>query len=271
MEARNSGDFVPRFDWMSATIADDVDVIAQTLAGALDGDLSDARGLNGYRASRLVKRDDETLARVLYGGNGNPHVIASGAATDDVVPIIRGAWAGEHEVTRIDTAQDFGKDGGYDLLAALLVSISESNRIFIKREESVKNGVLSRTTYLGAPASRIRVRLYEKGCKERQDGHDADPNWVRLEAQIRPTGKPARLRAAELDPTEAWGTSRWTRELARQALGVEVEPVTMQLRREPDYMRAIRSLRRQYGSTLQRALEVEGSWEDVGRLLGVIS
>ena len=261
----------PRFDWMSATVRDEVMAITETLSGTLGAVVEDARGLNGYRASHLIKRDEETLARVLYGGNGNPHLMASGAATDEVVPVLRGAWEGEHEVTRMDTAQDFDQEGGYDRLQALLEDSAEANGITVTRMESTRNGVLSRTTYLGAPSSRVRVRHYEKGRMEQQNGHeDASPHWVRLEAQLRPTGLTARIRAAGLDPVEAWGFSRWTRELAREAMGVDVEPVTMQLRREPDYMRAVRNLERQYGATLRRALEVEGSWENVGKLLGVV-
>ena len=273
MDPRKTGDLGPRFDWMSATVRDDVDEITNTLATALDGEISDARGLNGYRASRIIKRDDETLARVLFGGSpgGNPHMIASGATTDEVVPVLRGAWAGAHEVTRMDTAQDFDQEGGYEALRAVLLRLAESNGITTTSMESTRNGVTSRTTYLGAPSSRVRVRLYEKGRYEHQLGHaDESEHWCRLEAQLRPTGKPARQRAAELDALAAWGLSRWTRDLAREAMGVDVEPVTMQLRREPDYMRALRSLQRQYGATLQRALEVEGSWDGVGRLIGVI-
>lgn len=257
---------------MSATVRDDVDEITRTLATALDGDVSDARGLNGYRASHVIKRDDETLARVLYGGSpgGNPHVIASGVATDEVVPIIRGAWEGIHEVTRMDSAQDFDQEGGYERLRSVMVGIADAQRISIYSMESTRNGVTSRTTYLGAPSSRVRVRLYEKGRYEAQEGRPGSENWVRLEAQVRPTGKAARLRAAELDPLATWGQARWMRDLAREAMGVDVEPVTMQLRREPDYMRAIRSLEKQYGATLRRALEVEGNWESVGRLIGVL-
>lgn len=272
MEPRKTGLLAPRFDWMSATVRDDVDEITNTLAASLDGDVSDARGLNGYRASRIIKRDDETLARVLFGGSpgGNPHVIASGVSTDEVVPIIRGAWRGIHEVTRMDSAQDFDQDGGYERLRSVLARLADAQRISLYTLESTRNGVTSRTTYLGAPSSRVRVRLYEKGRFEAQEGRTASEHWVRLEAQMRPTGRDARLRAGELDALEAWGFARWTRDLAREAMGVDVEPVTMQPKREPDYMRAIRSLERQYGATLRRALEVEGSWDNVGRLIGVL-
>lgn len=262
----------PRFDWMQATIRDDVLAVADTLAGTLSADLEDARGLNGYRQSFLLKRNDETLARLLYGGNGSPHLIATGAATDDVVPVLRSGWSGVHDVTRMDTAQDFDHAGGYDLLRSMMLDLAGTARLSETEIVSTRNGIRSRTTYLGSPSSRVRVRLYEKGCMEHQNGNsDAPADWVRLEAQVRPTGHEARARAAELDPLEAWGLSSWTRDLARLAMGADVERVTMRGRREPDYMRAIRSLERQYGPTLAKAMKHEGSWEKVGQLLGVVS
>lgn len=252
---------------MQATVAHDPAELFETLAGTLSADLETARGLNGYNHSKIVKRGDETLARVLYGGsNGYPHIIASGAASDDVVPVIRTAWP-EHEVTRMDTAQDFQENLGFEKVSAVMEGMSESSRLTLTKLESVRNGVRSRTVYLGAPSSRIRVRLYEKGCFEQQQGFEAHSDWFRLESQIRPTGKEARQIAAYVDPVEAWGMARWTRELASETMGLDVEPITMQQRREPDYMRAIRSLARQYGATLAKAIEVEGSWQAVGELL----
>lgn len=261
----------PRFDWMQATIRDDVDLIANTLADTLGGVVETGRGLNGYRASRVVKRDEETLARVLFGGNGNPHLIATGAASDDVVPVLRGEWPTEHEVTRMDSAQDFDDATGFERLRRVMVSVSEGPNLSVTEIESRKAGVRSRTVYLGSPSSRVRARLYEKGRFEHQQGNtDAPVNWLRLEVQVRPKGRDARTLASSLDPQEAWGVSSWTRDLARDAMGVEVERVAMQPKREPDYARAIAACRRQYADSLRRALAVEGSWEKVGQLLGVL-
>jgi hypothetical protein len=241
------------------------------LAGTLGAELEPGRGLNGYHNSMIVKRDGETLARVLYGGpNGWPNVVASGAATDDVDPVMRTAWD-RREVTRMDTAQDFDQLGGYDSVRAVLVDLHERSGISKFEIESTKNGVRSRTIYLGSPSSRVRVRLYEKGMFEHQLGNEeASLGWFRLEAQIRPTGD-ARVAAAQLDASEAWGFSRWTRELAQLTMGLDVERVSMQLKRDPDYARAIDALRRQYSATLESAMKVEGSWDAVGRLLGVIA
>jgi hypothetical protein len=261
----------PRFDWMQTTIREDPKEVFDLLAGTLGGDLIVGRGLNGYERSMAVNRQGETLARVFYGGfNGWPNVLASGAQTDDVAPVIRGAWPA-HEVTRMDSAQDFDTAGGYDLVRETLVGIHQTSRISKYEIESTQNGVRSRTIYLGAPASRVRVRLYEKGRFEHQLGNvGASIDWFRIEAQIRPTGD-ARGRAAEVDAGEAWGFSPWAREVAKAVMGLEVERVTMQLKREPDYQRALHALQRQYGATLTKALAVEGSWDAVGRLLGVLS
>ena len=256
---------------MQTTVHEDPKEIFDTLEGTLGGDLEPGRGLNGYERSMIVKRDGETLAKVFYGGfNGWPNVLASGAATDDVAPVVRGAWPA-HEVTRMDSAQDFVSEGGYDTVRAELVAIHEKAGLSKREIESTVQGVRSRTIYLGSPSSRVQVRLYEKGMFEHQRGNaDADPAWFRLEAQIRPTG-PARAAAAELDAAEAWGCSPWTRELAAVVMGLNVDRVTMQLKREPDYMRAMRALEQQYAATLKKALTVEGSWDAVGRLLGVLS
>jgi hypothetical protein len=256
---------------MQQTIAEDPKDVFDVLAGTLGADLEEGRGLNGYHHSKAVIRAGETLARVLYGGpNGWPNVVTSGAATDDVQPVLAAAWD-RAEVTRMDSAQDFDSDGGYDRIRALLVHVHETTRLSKYEIESTRNAIRSRTTYLGSPASRVRVRLYEKGLFEQQEGNaSASPTWCRLEVQIRPTGQQARARAARVDASEAWGFSRWTRDLARDVLGVDVEQITMQLRREPDYARALRSLERQYAPTLRSAIAVEGGWDAVGRLLGLV-
>lgn len=261
----------PRFDWMQQTLREDPKDLFDVLAGTLGAELEPGRGQNGYHRAMSVIRAGETLARVNYGGpNGWPNVVTTGAATDVVEPVLRAAWEGQ-EVTRMDTAQDFDSDGGYDRVRAVMIELAEGSRLGTTEIESTKLGVRSRTLYLGSPSSRVRVRLYEKGRFEQQMGHaDASSTWYRLEAQIRPTGT-ARVVARYLDATEAWGFSRWSRELASSVIGVEVDQVTMQLRRDPDYARALHFLERQYASTLRKAVAVEGSWEAVGRKLGVIA
>lgn len=256
---------------MQTTVHEDPKEIFDVLAGTLGGDLEAGRGLNGYERSMAVKRSGETLAKVFYGGrNGWPNVLATGAATDDVAPVIRTSWPA-HEVTRMDSAQDFDTVGGYELVRASLVGIHERSNVSKYEIESTRNGVRSRTIYLGSPASRVRVRLYEKGRFEHQLGNlEASEDWFRLEAQIRPTDD-ARWKAADVDASQAWGFSAWMRELAQEVMGLDVDRVTMRIKREPDYARAMQAMERQYAATLRKALDVEGSWDAVGRLLGVLS
>ena len=257
---------------MSATIQEDSETVAEVLASALGAQLEVARGMLGYSLSRVVKREGETLARVLYGGrNGNPHVITTSGAVDDVVPVLRAAWADDHQVTRMDSAQDFDGAGAFARIRGQLLARAESGRLSVTEMQSTRGGVLSRTVYLGAPSSPVRVRLYEKGAMNLQNGDlTSSPDWVRLEIQVRPKGAPARVAAATVDPVEAWGFSAWTRDLARDILSVDVDRVNMNLKREPDYARALLFLERQYSATLRKALVVEGSWDAVGRRIGVL-
>ena len=262
----------PRFDWMQKTIPEDPAEVYEVLAGTLGAELVPGRGFNGYHRSMGISRNGETLAKVAFGGpNGWPNVVTSGAATDDVEPVLRDAWD-RQQVTRMDSAQDFDEEGGYDRVREVLVELHEQSRLSKMEVESVKLGVRSRTTYLGSPTSRVRVRLYEKGMFEHQLGNtEASFGWFRLELQVRPTGEPARRQAASMDAVDAWGFSRWSQELAQSVMGLDVQQVVMQPRREPDYMRAVAALQRQYSATLEAALKVEGSWDAVGRLLGVIA
>ena len=84
---------------MQTTVHEDPKEIFDTLEGTLGGVLEVGRGLNGYERSMIVKREGETLARVFYGGyNGWPNVLASGAATDDVAPVVRAAGGVDRRV-----------------------------------------------------------------------------------------------------------------------------------------------------------------------------
>lgn len=261
----------PRWDWMQETVREDPGLIAEVLAGTLGAELQSGRGMNGYERSSAVVRDGETLARVAFGGaNGWPNVIATGPSAEDVTPVLREAWPELRATTRFDSANDFDEAGAFDVLAGMLRAEAARTGMFINEMSSVRNGVQSRTVYLGAPGSRVRIRLYEKGRFEQQQGREASEHWARLEAQVRPSTREARAAASQMSSTDAWGFSPTLRKLAQEALGLTVLPVRMRAHREPDYARSIEQCGMQYRAVLARALEVEGSWEAVGRLLGVV-
>ena len=89
---------------------------------------------------------------------------------------------------------------------------------------------------------------------------------MRLEVQVRPEGA-ARDRAALGEPEEAFGYADWSRELARQVLGLDVERVHIRERRESDDDRALAWLVRQYGEHLERLAEQRGGWAAAGEEL----
>ena len=270
-EPSKINDLISRFDWYQTTIDRDPQAVYTGLSLALGAtSLENVRGVNGFTQGVSVKRDEESLAVVYFGGrNPLPNVKTTSWATDDVAPAIRALWPTRHEVTRVDSAADFDEPDGYLRVAYVLGRYAKRRGIYIETKTSTRNGVTAATTYLGAASSRVRLRLYQKGLKDRQDGLEASEDWYRCELQIRPTGD-GRVVAATVTPDGAWGFSSWSRAIAEEVMSISPDPIVMQPRREPDYMRAIRALRTQYGSILARALEVEGSPEAVLRLLQVI-
>lgn len=263
-----------RFDWYQATVPEHPIVLVDHLKDALQPGcrVLEGRGRHNYHQSfRIETEKGERLAEVLAGGpNGHPNAMASGAATDRFVEVVRETWP-DHRVTRLDSAQDFQAEGAWEALENACRSVASSRKV--KGRAIVPDDVSEgRTYYMGSPASDVRVRLYEKTAEARrhlpEDRWGEIPeNWVRLETQVRPR-KDWKLFASKLTPEQAWGFSQWGADVAKLAMALDVERITMQAGRETDDQRALRFLAIQYGPLLTRMLADLGSWECVGLTLG---
>jgi hypothetical protein len=109
--------------------------------------------------------------------------------------------------------------------------------------------------------------LYEKG-RTRQYLHLDRPDWVRIEAQVRPA-KQAKSSFATLTATEVWGASAWTRDLAGAVLQQHVDPHPAgTVYRLSEREQRLRWCCHQYGPTFMELLHELGSWEAVGTYLG---
>jgi len=262
---------VTAFDWYAATIRDDPATVVGTLCTALDASpVQMGRGMHGYEQSLELRGRDGVVARVLAGGvNPWPHAWASGDDTDAFVESVRGAWPDWHTVSRVDAADDFGGAGCWDRLLSECVSEAETKNLRIDQAgDWLRDGEHGRTLYIGSKSSPVRARLYEKGKQLRGDGvKDAPIDWVRLELQVRPENQ-AKWTLATASPSEVWGSARWSRTLSTRVLGVDVDKVDGRLWHEPDDVRALRYLVRQYGPLLDRMRAVKGSWQLVGESLG---
>lgn len=262
-----------RFDWYAATIQAHPVELVEALAQDLGGHPRGTRGMHGYTQGWNIEDGrGDTLARVLAGGrNGDPHAWASGEATEAFCEAIRVRYEGRHHVTRFDAAEDFQAPGTYDLLRDLIRGVTRPRRVK-GREIVPEDPEDGRTFYAGAPTSDVRLRLYEKGKQVRGQLPEhlvetVSPDWVRIEAQVRPQ-KDARHLAAWMPPTQVWGFSDWTQDLAAQALALDVPRVQNRPWREADDDRAFRFMIQQYGPMLARLERELGSWGVVGKTIG---
>lgn len=264
-----------RFDWYQATIPDDPITVVEAVLGHLapGGEVRQGRGLHGYGQSFTVRRaDGDRAALILCGGNNgaHPNAQSSGAQAHEFANLVRDLWP-VHKVTRFDAAEDMAGEGAYEAVETVCRALA--------RERSLKGRAIvpddladGRTYYIGAAASDVRTRLYDKTAEQRRhlppERHDEIPdNWVRIEAQVRPR-KEAGYVAATLTPEQAWGCSAWTCELARRLFSLDVARIEMQGGRESDHQRAYRFMLQQYGPTLRRMLADLGSWDCVGLTIG---
>ena len=261
-----------RFDWYAATVRDGPDSVLETLSRDLGAEVVAGVALHGYDTGWDLKAGGSVVARMLCGGrNGAPHVWASGDDTGPFVSAVRARWPNLHRVSRMDAAEDFDGEGAWDWLYRVSLALADERGLKIDQAGDWHREIAGRTFYIGGRKSAVSARLYEKGKQLRglalDGGADISADLVRLEVQVRPEGA-ARDRAAFGEPGEAFGYADWTRELARQLLGLDVERVHIRERRESDDERAIEWLVWQYGEHLERLAEQRGGWASVGDELG---
>lgn len=249
-----------RWDWYEATVhgSSQDEVVAELVRGLDLVDVRAGRGMYGYAHGAEVVRGDRVLARVWWGGNPGVHVVGTGESAPDVAALLRrGRLRLRWEVlpTRVDACEDWVEEGLFDRLASGLISYAQEAGVSIDQQGDWVRGY-GRTLYLGARSSVVRVRLYEKGCKE-----GGDPAWVRMEVMVRPR-RHARAEVAGWSPDDAWGASRWLCEaLARIGWDrLMVRSVGTVYRPSSDE-RARAALVRQYGPTLVRWAEEVGGWD----------
>lgn len=255
-----------RFDYYAATIHDRPQDVIERFADRLGAvAVDEARGLQGYAATAVVRTPYGSPVRILHGGVQQwPHVVASGQACDDVVPVLRECWPA-HQVSRVDSEQDFEGANAWDVLLDACLEEAAASRLKLdQRGDWLTSGAESgRTLYVGAPTSEVRARLYEKG-KQLRIGR---PDLVRLETQDRPV-KEQRWTAATLSPEEVWGLAKWTRRLQVRVTGLEVPRVALETVRIEGWQKAVAHAARQYARHFELLRRSVGSWEAAGEYLG---
>jgi DNA relaxase NicK len=261
-----------RFDAYACTLASTPEkVLSEVLENLPYSGLETGRekGKNNYEFADVVKDAlGETVCMVLHGGNGGkPHLRAQGVYSPDIATIVRGIWP-EHPVTRADVAVDFDGQDAFAKLHRLLDGQAARRGLKVDMAgdwRANRDPLAGRTFYLGARSSTAFLRLYEKGlqqvAKHRHSDETVSLDWTRLEIEVKPQSKDARYRAAHLAPADFWGVTTWSRDILRMAVGLDVERVNMNLKRESEDLTALKHMIGQYRQALQRESARSGETE----------
>lgn len=184
-----------------------------------------------------------------------------GGATPETAGAVRKHWPMGHTVSRVDSCEDFDEAGAY---ARLLRLVDQAKDPRVQSHEiRPRDGDRGITTYWGSPTSRVMVRAYEAG-KMRDRLHYGRPNWVRLEAQVRPGKAIEKLAASQASPVDVWGFAAWSKR-AVEALGAVDVPRFAAPSEPPEFERTTLYLARTYRRHLEEMLADLGDWTCVGR------
>ena len=265
------------FDWYQATVPHCTNDVLEALHGLSERvSMEHGKGVQGYAHTSVLSDPDGPVGRVWHGGtHTHPHVVFSGEASQAGAELIRVKFP-EHYVTRADAREDFADEGAFDRIAPVLLGAAQAHRVKVDTRGDHLLTMQGRTIYLGAASSACRQRLYDKAAELRAK-FAADPirlaqvplHLARLEAQVRPQTRAARLQFASIEPMAVMGSSAWLRDVWRGVVGLDLEPVQVgKPWRQSDDERAWAYLLAQYGGILRRVREDLGSWDCVGLQIG---
>lgn len=274
------------FDSYCATVHAAPDALFDDLMILLDSAGLDPVEREGIKA-RFYSRSREIVdphGRQLLlfksgGSNPHPHIEAHGAHAHHVAAYLRNAhfFGGyTHQPTRIDHAIDLRQDGLFDALHSHAVALCKRHGLRGAPAGDWVSADGGRTFYVGSRSSQVFVRIYEKGIKYARDvGEQITQelrSWVRVELEFKPQTKAAKQLAPEMSGPRMWGSTTWTRELAKDVLDMEAERVSIRERRETNQERALRYMGQQYGKYLQQLFRDNGEdFEQFGFAVGLLA
>lgn len=265
------------FDWYQGTARTTVDELLEGAFSLAERPwLDHGKGMHGYGTTTRVQSDAGLVCQVWHGGTHHyPHFVFSGEGSQVGCEMIRARF--DHHVTRLDPKQDFGGEHAFDLMQPVLLGAARDHRIRVSCQGDHLLTKQGRTLGLGAPSSAVGMRMYDK-ADELRAKFAADPVRLatvpefltRVELQVRPQTREAKQRFATIEPVEALGSSAWSRQVWRELLELELEPVRVTVPyRQADHDRAKAYMLAQYGGVLRAMLADAGDWACVGLQLGV--
>lgn len=259
------------FDWYQVTFTEKMEVewfinCAHEKWDFLSVDRVSPR-VKQYAHAINLKRGDRVIMHLCWGGhNIGLHVISTGSISHDVAMWMREKFLGLYGVSRADVRMDTITEGMFDYLIKVSGDFAIQRKVKTNHQGDWLTGKAGRTLYIGSKDSVVQVRIYEKGKKE-----GGDPNWVRIEIQVRPAKSHSKEKAAAFLPFNFWQSSKWSHDLMNIIFIANSEREVETLGtvwRVSDVERSLIALISQYGNTLDSlSSTLPGGWSDVGNHL----
>lgn len=255
-----------KWDWYQTTVHKPIDVVIKAFKNTPLNDLTDftpCTPRNGYSHAAAFKSGDRDILRIMWGGNSGVNLLASSSDAPLLADVLASAPF-EHRPTRVDACVDLASQGLYDSLSRKMLDFAKAKGLKINQQGDWERG-RARTLYIGAPSSPVRLRMYEKGCQMLDQFGDtsADPNWVRVEVEVRPKSH-ARGNVASWTPEEAFTRAcAWLSELWQVIEWGTFTPHSIgTVRKDSDTLQQRRALVRQYGRILEQWLDETSSADE---------
>jgi hypothetical protein len=196
---------VPKFDWFQTTFYGSCPTQSGLISDLFDHyDLVDfvpSKNLNGYHFGGSIKRGDQTLLHLCWGGQLGINAKATSHHAIEFHRFLKKTGR-EHSPTRLDACEDWFQEGFFDKVSKKLLSFANENRLTINQQGDWHNKK-GRTLYIGSPTSPIRLVVYEKTQERLSAGaQDVPEHWVRVEVRFRPKGDLTRSIVANAEPDQ---------------------------------------------------------------------
>lgn len=246
-------------DWLSATTSMEPGLIAGRLRAVGASDVHAATPhTRGYPAAcDVINHDGDAICGIEYGAShGRNLVVASGSQPNARIRQVLSA-VDDCLATRVDSAIDI--EGDWDYYANLAQQAATTARRGCPPIRNIRrfDSPTGRTLYLGSPSSAIMVRVYEKSREQWSKGNSDFPaGIIRLELQWRPKDSDRRA-AMTLRPSQMWGVSPWTTDIAHQILD-DVHVIDRPVAEATTWDRRYSWMTKQAGSIFRQAVSRYG-------------
>lgn len=224
-----------------------------------------------YSHGADLMRGSQKIIHVCWGGsNAGVHFISTGHISNEVAGWLQSEESGyqaSYGVSRADPRMDMVDPAAWEYLYGLSADFALKRKLTTNSMGDWLTGEKGRTFYIGSKTSAVQTRLYEKGKKE-----GGDPDWVRLEAQVRPSKADQKLKAAMWSPRDFFlHSSRWLADYYQKVLFEDHGRPDIHLGTvwsKSDREKAVTACVRQYGNRLLELADYLGGWDKLGECLG---